>query len=135
MQLITNRTESDVINQTSKGRYSYDDLNRVESAVAQVTGLARLMGISMSLATKTDWGSPGVFPDGFPTASQMDRYLSNVRTIRDRFGISVALPASMRRLTHTGANSIERVIEMAFQVADQTIPNFVFCGEIFAGEE
>lgn len=135
MQLITDRTESDVINQAEKGRYNYDDLNRVESAVAQIADLAMQMDMPMNLPTKTNWGPPEVFPEGFPTESQMIRYLGNVRAIRDRFEISVALPASMRRLTHTGANAIERVLEQAFQVADQTIPNFIFCGEIFAGEE
>ena len=135
MQLITDRKEYDVNKKTSKGVYGSADLNRVESAVAQIIGLARQMDIRLDLETKTDWNSPGVFPAGFPTESQMDRYISNVRAIRDRFAIPVALPASMRRLTHSGANAIERVLTLAFQAADQTIPNTIFCGEIFAGEE
>ena len=135
MELITDRTESDVLNRTRKGYYEYTDLNRVENAVAELIPLGKQMDIRLSLVVKTDWGLPGVFPVNFPTGSEMARYLGNVRAVRDAFGIVSPLPASMRLLTHTGANNIERVLYLAYQKAAQTIPNTVFCGEIFAGEE
>ena len=135
MELITNRTEQDVRQKDGRGAYSYMDLNRVERAVTDVLNAAVQMDTPLDLETKTDWGPPGVFPENFPTASQMERYLGNVRMIRSAFGISVALPQSMSRLTWRSANNIERVLQEALQIADQTISNFVFCGELFAGEE
>ena len=135
MELVTDRTDADVRSRSKKGVYGPEDLNRVETAVSELVAMARQLDKPLELVTKTDWAPPGQFPDGFPTRSEMDRYLSNVRRIRDAFGLRIALPSSMRRLTHQGANSIERVLEAAFLAADQTIPNFIFCGELFAGEE
>ena len=135
MDFVTDRTEADVVNRNSKGIYGPDDLNRVESAVDELIALAPKLDIYLNLKTKTDWGMPGVFPAGFPTRSEMDRYLSNVRAVRDAFGLSASLPSTMRRLTYTGANNIERVLALAFQKAERIIKNNIYCGEIFAGEE
>lgn len=136
MNLVTDRTESDVLQKNKKGTYGYTDLNRVEQAVSQIAEIAPQLGISLNLVgIKTDWGVPGVFPVNFPTESEMNRFIRNVQTIRRGFGITTPVPDTMRRLTFTGANNIEKVLESAFRIADQTVPNFIFCGEVFAGEE
>lgn len=135
MELITDRTESDSLLRNERGIYGYTDLNRVEQAVETIVGLAAQLGKPLDLEVKTDWGEPGVFPVNFPTESQMTRYLGNVRTIREVFGISTQLPQTMRRLTWRSANNIEKVLQSALTIADQTIPNFIYCGEVFAGEE
>lgn len=135
MELITDRTESDALLKNKKGTYGYTDLNRVEQACEAVMAVAEQLDIRLDLEIKTDWGAPSAFPVNFPTESQMNRYLGNVREIRNAFGISVQLPQTMNRLTWRSANNIEKVLEAAFLIADQTIPNFVFCGELFAGEE
>ena len=134
MELIINRTESDVLARNAKGCYGYEDLNRVESAVAELVELGRQLGISLHLTVNTSWGQPGIFPAGFPTRTEMERYLDNVRQIRSGYGLSAPLPSSMRRLTHTGANNIEKALSAAYQRAERTIPNFLFSGEVFAGE-
>ena len=135
MELITDRTEEDVRLRNERGVYGFEDLNRVERAVKAVGEAAVRMDIPLDLEIKLDWGTPGVFPENFPTESQMDRYLGNVRAIRDSFGISAPLPQSMNRLTRTGANNIEKVLQKALQTADRTVRNFIYCGEVFAGEE
>lgn len=135
MELVTDRTEADVLNRTPKGLYGPGDLNRVEVAVGELVELAGKMDIHLNLTIKTNWGEPGVFPSGFPTESEMARYLGNVRAVCTAFGVAATLPSTMRRLTHTGANRIECVLGEAFLISEQTIPNAVFCGEQFAGEE
>lgn len=136
MDLVTDRTESDVLMKNKKGTYGFSDLNRVEEAVSEIAEVAPQLGISLDLAgVKTDWGEPGVFPVNFPTESEMNRFIRNVQTVRRGFSITTPVPDSMRRLTFTGANNIEKVLEAAFRIANQTIPNFIFCGEVFAGEE
>ena len=132
--LITDRTEADVLARNPKGFLSHDDLNRVEAAVAELAEEGKQLGIRLELVTRTDWGIPGAFPANFPTESEMARYLGNVQEIRDGFELTTPLPTSMRRLTHTGANNIEKVLALAYQRVERTVPNFVFCGEIFAGE-
>ena len=135
MELITDRTESDVLLKNSKGVYGYTDLNRVERAVKAVAKLAEQLGKNLNLETKTDWGVPETFPVSFPTESEMTRYIGNIRAIRNAFNLSTQLPQTMRRLTWKNANNIELVLQSAFKIADQTTPNFQYCGELFAGEE
>lgn len=135
MTFITDRTESDSLLKNAKGVYHFYDLNRVEKAVAKIQDMALRMDIHLGLETKTDWGVPGAFPLNFPTESQMARYLSNVRAIRDTFGISTQLPQSMRRLDWKGANNIEKVLQEALTIVEGTVNNYRYCGELFAGEE
>ncbi len=116
MNLITDRTASDVLLGTAKGRYGYEDLNRVEAAVAELCGLAEEVGILLNLTVKTDWGELGDFSaDTWPTQQQMDRYLNNVRTMREALGLPDILPSSMRNLTEVQANNIERTLQMAYE--------------------
>lgn len=133
--LITDRTEADVIARNPKAFLGPDTLNRVESTVAELAELGKQLDIRLDLATRTNWGVPGAFPDSFPTESEMARYLGNVRKIRDGFGLVAPLPVSMRRLTHMGANNIEKALALAYLRVERTVPNFIFCGDVFAGEE
>lgn len=135
MELITDRTESDALLKNEKGVYGYVDLNRVEAAVEEISALFPTLGLNLTLTTKTDWGMPGSFSiAGWPVSSQMQRYLGNVSAIKSAFGISMQLPSSMARLTWRGANNIEKLLEMAFTRATNTIESFFYSGEIFAGE-
>ena len=89
----------------TKGAYNYSDLNRVERAVSEISDLAGL-----GLVTKTDWKMWDI-----PSRSEMTRYLSNIKTIRDTYSISANLPDSMDNLTYTYANNIENILIMAYQ--------------------
>lgn len=133
MYLVTDRSQKhiDLLNKLSKktwnqmtpdektvwlteaamGAYNYFDLNRVESAVAE---LAATLGLT--LVTKTDWSVWDC-----PQQSQMERYLGNVVAIRnacDPNGNILGfppLPDSMDHLTLEYANNIEKVLEIAYQ--------------------
>ena len=136
MQLITDRTESDALLRNEKGVYGYADLNRVETAVQEITALFPALDISTELDVKTDWGLPGAFSESkWPVASQMQRYLRNIDTLKKLFSVSIRIPTSMSRLTWSGANSIERVLQVSMQRANGTIQSFPYSGETFAGEE
>jgi hypothetical protein len=97
--------------EAAKGAYNYTDLNRVETVVAEIAAL-----LGFSLTTKTDWSLWDI-----PVKSDMDRYLDNVRTIRNyctRLGNASdfpTLPTSMDDLTLEGANNIEKVLKMAYR--------------------
>jgi hypothetical protein len=95
-------------NYAAKGAYNYTDLNRVETAVAE---LATMIGLA--LTTKTDWSLWDV-----PIASDMERYLGNVRTIMNACPEGVVfppLPESMNKLTYEGANNIEKALLIAYE--------------------
>lgn len=89
----------------TKGAYNYSDLNRVERAVSEISDLAGL-----GLITRTDWGMWDI-----PMQSEMTRYLSNIKRIRDTFSLAVDLPDSMNNLTYTYANNIEIVLTLAYE--------------------
>ena len=88
----------------TKGAYNYSDLNRVERAVSEISDLAGL-----GLATKTDWGMWDI-----PTTSDMSRYLNNVKAIKTKYNINIALPDSMNQLTYETANNIEKILLEAY---------------------
>ena len=128
MDLITNR-EADAT-------YEHTDLNRVETAVAEISAMFPTLGIAVRLETKTDWKLPDNFSvEEWPTESQMSRYLKNIEEIKKLFPNSVRLPASMESLTYTGANNIEKVLQIGFDRIRGIQSTYRYSGEIYAGEE
>lgn len=121
-----NMTESEKIawrNEATKGAYNYTDLNRVESAVAELA-----MYFGLSLPTKTNWGLWDI-----PLKADMDRYLDNIVKIRNVCPDSWDIPSppnSMSRLTYEDANNIEKILVAAYKYLDC----YYRCGEIFTGE-
>lgn len=107
----------------TRGGYNYSDLNRVEWAVKE---LAESAGIP--LETKTNWTRWDL-----PKASDMERYLANLRVLRAAFPLPSTvpeLPSSMDRLTFASANDIETVLENVAEAVDATFRS----GELYAGE-
>lgn len=128
MKLITNRNGTET--------YEYTDLNRVETAVAAVAAQFPVLGITVTIKAKTDWGLPGDFSAAsWPVVSQMERYLRNVKTIQMLFPNAVRLPSSMDGLTAEGANSIEKVLLIAFERIEGIKEAYRYSGELIAGEE
>lgn len=128
MILITDRTESST--------YEYTDLNRVERAALEISTAAQKMGIDLSLSTKRNWGMPGDYAAmEWPVESQMRRYIENIHKIKAVFPCSVHIPYSMDNLTYSGANNIERVLQIALQRIENIPMAYRYSGEIFAGEE
>lgn len=109
--------------EAAKGGYNYTDLNRVESAVAEMAA-----DLNLDLVTKTDWT---VWD--FPTRAEMTRYLSNIARIRDAVGGGSGLPelpTRMDYLTYEEANTIELVL----QQARRRLESAPRSGEIYSGE-
>lgn len=95
----------------AKGAYNYTDLNRVESAVAE---LAERMGLT--LTTKTNWTLWDI-----PYEADMNRYLNNVVAIRDACPGDVefpSLPKTMSWIDHEDANNIEKVLELVYEATN-----------------
>lgn len=91
-----------------RGAYNYNDLNRVESNVEWLAGQ-----LGLTLTVKTNWTIWDV-----PTTSDMNRYLYNIRMVRDACTPGLGyptLPTAMSNLTYAGANAIEKVLEICYQ--------------------
>lgn len=111
---MTESQKTEYRSYATKGAYNYTDLNRVETAVVELSGR-----LGLTLTTKVDWGLWDV-----PTQSQMNRYLGNVRTIREKCAELAnisdlpPLPESMTGLTYDGANSIEITLVRAYRITN-----------------
>ena len=108
---MTDSQKAEYTGYASKGAYNYTDLNRVESAVAE---LSKILGLTLS--TRTTWNMRGA-----PYQADMRRYLNNVKAIRDACPGNIEfppLPDSMDKLTIEGANNIEKVLELVYQTVN-----------------
>ena len=105
MELITNRTHTDVLLGNEKGFYGVADMNRVESAVLELAEMLRVAGSSYTPVVKTNW-SEGEMPG----PDDLARYLGNVAELCRLSGVNAALPDSMDRLNWEGANQIEAAL-------------------------
>lgn len=104
----------------TKGAYNYFDLNRVEKAVERISH-----SLGLGLTTKTDWSMWDVV-----RRSDWERYLNNVRVIKNVTGSSIALPEIGNKLTFSDANNIERILADAYKATETELR----CGDVFSGD-
>lgn len=137
MQLVTDRTEADMLLQNEKGTYNFQDLNRVESAVQELLAHFPKIGARVEIVTKTDWGLTGDFSEAtWPTFNQMKRYLQNVKTLCDLCSLQIpGMPTTMEDLTFEGANAIEVALEEVYKHINSIVRCLRYSGEFYAGEE
>ena len=101
-ELIFDRTNDNLVEGDPKGKYDYEDYNRVGQAV---NFLVSEIG-GMSIVAKTDWTNTSI-----PRSSDMNTYRSNVQTILDVLELPNALPTTNDNiLTILGANQIEKAL-------------------------
>lgn len=156
--------QKEAYNAGLRGTYKSSDLNRVETAVEYLAKLllelpqrleeyAAELGSDwrptdlhynpedFELTTKTDWGLPDPFSE-----KEKDRYLKNVRLIRDAMAADMPLPSDMDGLSIQGANDIEAALKAAEENYEKLWKRYVgeingeienmklYSGEAFSGE-
>lgn len=153
LNLITNRTAQDVARWKElhnkgwdamtpeeqsewlagmRGAYKHTDMNRVESAVQTLANRFAARGVVLSITTKTDWTRTG-----WPTASDMSRYFSNVETLRVATGVNLPVPATpttATTLNYERANELEMILLAVERWLDSSEESHYYSGEIYAGE-
>ena len=130
--LITDRTQADVDARNDKGTYNASDLNRVGSAVAYVAGRLLECGTSVDVSPKQDWSESDT-----PTASQLERYRSDVAALRDALAAiptTPQAPATMDGLTWSGANAIEKILQDTDVLISNLKAAWFFSGDLYSGE-
>ena len=130
--LITDRTQADVDARNDKGTYNASDLNRVGAAVAYVAGRLLECGTSVDVSPKQDWSESDT-----PTASQLERYRSDVTALRDALAAmptTPQAPATMSGLTFGGANALEKILEDTDVLITNLKAAWFFSGDLFSGE-
>ena len=88
IDLVIDRTETDVLLGNSKGIYQAEDLNRVGQAVEELAALLPQLDLQTAVAPKTDWAPPEAYdPDKWIRTANMAVYLENVTTLLSTMGI------------------------------------------------
>ena len=115
-----------------KGRYTASDLNRVGTAMAYLRDRFNDNGYDLDISPKTDWREVDA-----PTESGMTLYLSCLGTLRGALSMPYGTPetpATMKGLTYTTANNIEKILETVDQMLTLAINAVWYSGEIYSGE-
>lgn len=107
-QLIFDRTQADLDNDTDKAYIDYEDLNRVEGACSE---LASILGVTISTRrwTMTD----------YRLESEMVRIRGNLETLQNAYYKAQGTPAVPSRITYTNytqANEIEKILHDIYEL-------------------
>jgi hypothetical protein len=130
--LVTDRTAADVQKRTKKGVYNADDMNRVSEAVDVLRPFFRDFGYAVGEAEIRVWAE-----NELPRLSEAEEFLAAVRALDGRFRYAenmIELPETMRRLTYTGANNIEKFLAAMPEVFGRMASAWYFADELFCGE-
>lgn len=112
--------------------YNYSDLNRVEAKTAEVAELLTAQGYVTTVDVKTDWKITD-----FPTQTEMNRYLGNVKKCVNNFCQmpGVTLPDTMDRLDYIGANNIEKTLVGIEKLLEYMLAVMRYSGTFYSGNE
>lgn len=110
MDLITDRTINNVKYSDPKGKYDYEDYNRVGAAANEI---ANILGISVNLPTDYERGD-------IPRDSEMTTYRKSIEKIGMALTLKYKAPENNANiLTIDGANTLEYILLRANELADQ----------------
>ncbi len=155
LHLITDRTEQDVetvkqlaeaikagtateeqvqqyLNVHQKGAYTYEDLNRVEAAVAYIANRLREFGYRYELQTVATWSMADK-----PNTADFERYLGNVAQLRSAVKVWASTPKapdSANGFTVDKANAIEQILQDIDQILNHIRDAWFFLGDVYFGE-
>ena len=130
--LVTDRSAADVAAKNEKGTYNAADLNRVSEAVAYLRPIFTEFGYAVDDIELRTWAE-----NELPRASEMAAYLASVKDLDGHFAYAnnlVRLPVSMARLTHEGANNIEKFLAEIHAAFERMAQAWYYSGEIYSGE-
>ncbi len=126
--LIFDRTKLDIENETLKGFYNYNDLNRIEIWCDYLAGKLTEFGYPVSIVTKKDWSMRD-----FPTQAQMNRVRENIQALKNAFSSVTNVPTS-QYMTWQKANQFEKVLDEIDSRLTGTIDYFVYMGVANMGQ-
>lgn len=115
----------------SRGMYTHNDLNRVETAVKTVVELLQNSGVDVPYMTiKTNWTYKDRLMD-----SDIERYFSNISIIRGVFDITLPnAPKISDKFDFNMANNIEKILVAVEEMATKMLSSRYYSSEIFSGE-
>lgn len=131
LDLVTDRTLDDVVRRTKKGVYNASDINRVSAAAHRVRTVLAPLGYSTPEVSEYRWAVNEI-----PTAEEMAAHHASVigQDVINYSQNKIVLPQSLSRLTHEGANNIERFLLLCGEAAERIPEAYIYSDEIYGGE-
>ena len=122
------------LNSDLKGTYNASDLDRVERAVRYLDEELAAYGYAAgTIGRPEEWTK-----EDFPTESDMQRYLKNLRALRNTLRVLATtpdIPASMAFFGFAGANDIEKMLFDIDRLISWMLASFRHCGTFNSGME
>lgn len=145
LNLVTDRTNSDVMVRNEKGTYNAKTLNRVENATCYIAEILSTCGYYTTVNIKNNWKDDIelnyiVGEDrklNWNSIEKMTRYLDNVKLCVSQFTKSdyvSILPETINGLTFEGANTIEKTLENIEFLVGNMKKEYKYVGTFFSGE-
>ena len=113
-----------------RGSYNAVDINRVESAVSELSAALNAAGYA-NITIPCEWSDGEIV-----TAAKWAQYLANVQALAGAYYTlagSPALPAASDRLSFDGANAIERILADINLLIGGMKQTYRRCGTFTAG--
>ena len=127
--LIYDRTQSDVNNNTSKSYYNYNDYNRIETWCEYLAATLKNYNYGVSIVVKTNWNRKN-----FPSESEMERIRQNVNRLKQAYFSFTQIPENLDYMTIEKANDIERILFEIDKILEVMENNFIYCGVAGCGQ-
>lgn len=121
--LIYDRTQNDLEQNTSKAYYNYTDLNRVEEWCEYLANLLNSYSYPVNIQVKKNWQM-----SEFPTSSEMERIRQNVNDLKEAYFAFTEIPANLEYMTIEKANDIEKILYEIDKIIGDMENNFIYCG-------
>lgn len=121
--LIYDRTQSDLVQNTSKAYYNYTDLNRVEEWCEYLANLLNSYSYPVNIQVKKNWQM-----SEFPTSSEMERIRQNVNNLKEAYFAFTEIPENLEYVTYEKANDIEKILYEIDKIIGDMENNFIHCG-------
>lgn len=115
-----------------KGAYNYTDLNRVEEAVAYVSGRLMEYGYLSHQPTTRVW-----YPDDTPNATDLFRYFGNVAVLRRAITVWASTPFVPSDDSSFGteeANDLEQILVDVDLVLTRISQAWFYSGDLYSAE-
>lgn len=120
------------LNVHQKGAYTYEDLNRVEIAVAYVVERLSELGYRETLYTVPGWSMTDK-----PTEKDFTRYFGNVAQIRAMISVwptTPEAPSSAIGFDIHKANALEQILVDVDQILDHIRDAWLYSGDLYSAE-
>lgn len=127
--LIFDRTQLDIDNDTEKGQYTHTDLNRVESWCKYIADVLNGYNYYVSIDAKTNWKE-----SDYHWSEDLERIRQNVNRLKEAYFSFTQIPANLEYMTWQKANDIEKILFEIDKIIGYMENDFIYCGVPSCGQ-